>query len=224
MLRKAQSGWFGVLDHFSFGCFLAGSPQSCGRAARRGRTEGGCGEGMMLGWTWTLQQPGSRPAPPASPGQMLWHQPAGLMPALPSSSVPRAGCVERLGLAPRSQAGACFVRGCRRNAVALQSAHATLDFSELPSGTICFAGVAEAACAATAGDTGRAFAAAVGFFPGKPPAPWLPCRLKSKAGWLCGSWRCRQRAGLCPRTVRSGMHLHTGSVPRLGSLLLTPSL
>lgn len=23
VLRKAQSGWFGVLDHFSFGCFLA---------------------------------------------------------------------------------------------------------------------------------------------------------------------------------------------------------
>lgn len=27
--RKAQSGRFGVLDHFSFGCFSAGSPQSC---------------------------------------------------------------------------------------------------------------------------------------------------------------------------------------------------
>lgn len=164
VLRKAHSGWFGVLDHFSFGCFSAGSPQSCGRAARRGRTEGGCGEGMMLGWTWTLRQPGSRPAPAASPGQMLRHQPAGLVPILPSTGMPRAGCVERLGLAPHSQAGPCFVRGCRRNAVTLRSVHATLDFSELHSGTLCFAGVTEAACAATAGDTGRAFAAAVGFF------------------------------------------------------------
>lgn len=137
---------------------------------RRGRTEGGCGEGVMLGWTWL----GAHPASPASQGGCSGTaRRSGAGSAL--AGVPRAGggagacpllpagvssCAARCGHAPREAVGG--------DVVALWLVHAVRDFNELPCGTIrvCLhsTGVVETACAATTGSTRRAFAVALGFF------------------------------------------------------------
>lgn len=111
----------------------------------------------------------------AFPGWMLWHSPL-LSRRLCLTGMPRAGCWLR---GPPLPAGvsSCAARcgHARReavggHAVALWSVHAVRDFNELPHGTICAClcstGVVETACAATMGNTRRAFAVALGFFLG----------------------------------------------------------
>lgn len=58
MPLKAQLGWFGVLDHFSFSCFFGRVTSELRPAMRRDRTEG-----LVLGRT--LQCLGTPLAPPA---------------------------------------------------------------------------------------------------------------------------------------------------------------